>query len=43
MTDHNQDDDIEDLYRTDWVALAIASVISLVSLAALAFLLGYLT
>jgi hypothetical protein len=37
------DDDIEDLYRTDWVALAIASVISLVSLAALAFLLGYLT
>jgi hypothetical protein len=43
MSDHNQDDDIEDLYRTDWVALAIASVISLVSLAALAFLLGYLT
>jgi len=37
------DDDIEDLYRPDWVALAIASVISLVSLAALAFVLGYLT
>ena len=37
------DDEIEDLYKPDWVALAIASVISLVSLAALAFLLGYLT
>jgi hypothetical protein len=37
------DDDIEDLYRTDWVALALATVISLVSLAALAFVLGYLT
>jgi hypothetical protein len=43
MTDHNQDDDIEDLYRPDWVALAIATVISLMSLAALAFVLGYLT
>jgi hypothetical protein len=38
-----KDDDIEDLYSPDWVALAIATVISLVSLAALAFLLGYLT
>ena len=37
------DDDIEDLYRPDWVALALATVISLVSIAALAFLLGYLT
>jgi hypothetical protein len=37
------DDEIEDLYRPDWVALAIASVISLVSIAALAFVLGYLT
>jgi len=38
-----KDDEVEDLYRPDWVALAIASLISLVSLAALAFLLGYLT
>jgi hypothetical protein len=37
------DDEIEDLYRPDWVALGIATVISLMSLAALAFLLGYLT
>jgi hypothetical protein len=37
------DDEIEDLYRTDWVALGIATVISLMSLAALAFLLGYLS
>jgi hypothetical protein len=37
-----KDDDIEDLYSPDWVALAIAVVITLVSIAALAFLLGYL-
>ncbi len=37
------DDEIEDLYRPDWVALGIATVISLISLAALAFVLGYLT
>jgi hypothetical protein len=37
-----KDDEIEDLYRPDWVALAIASLITLVSIAALAFLLGYL-
>jgi hypothetical protein len=36
------DDEVEDLYKPDWVALAIASLISLVSLAALAFVLGYL-
>jgi hypothetical protein len=38
-----KDDEVEDLYKPDWVALGIASLISLVSLAALAFLLGYLT
>ncbi len=38
-----KDDDIEDLYKPDWVALALATVISLMSLAALAFVLGYLT
>lgn len=37
------DDEVEDLYKPDWVALGIATVISLVSLAALAFVLGYLT
>ena len=37
-----KDDDIEDLYSPDWAALAIAVVITLVSVAALAFLLGYL-
>jgi hypothetical protein len=37
------DDEIEDLYKPDWVALGIATVISLVSLAALAFFIGYLT
>ena len=37
-----KDDEIEDLYSPDWAALAIAVVITLVSIAALAFLLGYL-
>jgi hypothetical protein len=37
-----KDDDIEDLYSPDWIALAIASLITLVSIAALAFFLGYL-
>jgi hypothetical protein len=32
----------DDLYSPDWAALAIAVVITLVSIAALAFLLGYL-
>ena len=36
------DDEIEDLYHPDWVALSIAVAITLVSIAALAFLLGYL-
>jgi hypothetical protein len=42
MNDEIKDDEIEDLYSPDWVALVIATVITLVSLAALAFLLGYL-
>ena len=37
-----KDDEIEDLYSPDWAALAIAVVITLVLIAALAFLLGYL-
>jgi len=36
------DDEIEDLYNPDWVALALAVAITMVSIAALAFLLGYL-
>ncbi len=43
MTDHNQDDDIESLYKPDWVALSIAVAITTISLAAFAFLVGYLT
>lgn len=37
-----KDDEIEDLYSPDWAALAIAVVITLVSIAALFFLAGYL-
>ena len=37
-----KDDDIEDLYSPDWAALAIAVAITTISIAALAFLLGYL-
>jgi hypothetical protein len=36
------DDEIEDLYNPDWVALSIAVAITMLSIAALAFLLGYL-
>jgi hypothetical protein len=43
MNDDNQDDDIEDLYKTDWVALSLAVAITTISLAAFAFLVGYLT
>ena len=37
-----KDDEIEDLYSPDWIALAIAVAITLVSIAALFFALGYL-
>jgi hypothetical protein len=43
MNDHNQDDAIEDLYKPDWVALSLAVAITAISLAAFAFLVGYLT
>ena len=43
MTDHNQDDEVEDLYKPDWIALSIAVAITTLSLAAFSFLVGYLT
>jgi hypothetical protein len=43
MTDHNQDNEVEDLYKPDWVALSLAVAITTISLAAFAFLVGYLT
>jgi hypothetical protein len=43
MTDHNQDDEIEDLYKPDWLALSLAVAITTISLAAFCFLVGYLT
>jgi hypothetical protein len=43
MNDHNQDDEVEDLYKSDWIALSIAVAITAISLAAFAFLVGYLT
>jgi len=43
MNDHNQDDEVEDLYKPDWVALSLAVAITAISLAAFAFLVGYLT
>jgi len=43
MTDHNQDDEVENLYKPDWVALSLAVAITAISLAAFAFLVGYLT
>ena len=37
-----KDDEIEDLYANEWVEFAIVLLITAVSVAALAFLLGYL-
>jgi hypothetical protein len=37
-----KDDEIEDLYSPDWIALAIAVAITTISIAALFFLAGYL-
>jgi hypothetical protein len=42
MNDHNQDDEIESLYKPDWVALSLAVAITTISLAAFAFFIGYL-
>jgi len=43
MKDHNQDDEVEDLYLGEWVQFALVLLISTISIAALAFFLGYLT
>jgi hypothetical protein len=43
MNDHNQDDDIEALYKPDWVALSLAVAITTISLATFCFLVGYMT
>jgi hypothetical protein len=43
MNDEIKDDDIESLYKPDWLALTIAVAITAISLAAFAFLVGYLT
>ena len=37
-----KDDDVEDLYANEWLQYAIVLLITAVSIAALAFLLGYL-
>jgi len=37
------DDEIEDLYANEWVQFAIVLLITAVSVAAFAFMLGYLT
>ena len=37
-----KDDEIEDLYANEWVEFAIVLLITTISIAALAFLLGYL-
>jgi hypothetical protein len=42
MNDDIKDDEIEDLYKTDWVALSLAVAITAISLAAFAFFVGYL-
>ena len=45
MKDHNQDDDIEDiedLYMNEWLEYGIVVLITLISLAAFCFWLGYL-
>ena len=37
-----KDDEIEDLYANEWVQYAIVLLITIVSVAAFAFMLGYL-
>ena len=37
-----KDDEIEDLYANEWVQFALVLLITLVSVAAFAFMLGYL-
>jgi hypothetical protein len=38
-----KDDEIEDLYMSEWLQYAIVILITAVSVAAFAFMLGYLT
>jgi hypothetical protein len=42
MNDEIKDDDIEDLYMNPWLEFSIVLLITLVSLAAFCFWLGYL-
>jgi len=42
MNDHNQDDEVEEHYMNPWLEAGIAVLITLVSLAAFCFWLGYL-
>ena len=37
-----KDDEIEDLYKNEWVQYAIVLLITIVSVAAFAFIVGYL-
>ena len=37
-----KDDEVEDLYKNEWVQYAIVLLITLVSVVALAFFVGYL-
>ena len=43
MNDEIKDDEVENLYKPDWLALSLAVAITTISLAAFAFLVGYLT
>jgi hypothetical protein len=43
MNDDIKDDEIEDLYKPDWLALIVAAAITTIALEAFAFLMGYLT
>jgi hypothetical protein len=43
MNDEIKDDDIKDLYMNQWLEFSIVILITLVSIAAFAFFIGYLT
>ena len=42
MNDHNQDDEVEEQYMNEWLEFSIVLIISMISLAAFFFWLGYL-
>ena len=42
MNDHNQDDDNDEQYMNPWLEFSIVLIISMISLAAFFFWLGYL-